>query len=656
MTDSFIQQEEEIINRKTEEIIEFFKKKGFDSGTQISENMWFFKDINQDQTHILWQVLSAPDNDLTISEFVHRLVEKAKQIHLFIVDLQINADYSKEDQMNYNKYLKIMESSNQQKFSIFLDAKEYKEENALVISYVEKNNQLSEIYKFYRLKYKVGTVLQNYQSLYPENSNRSTCVTIDSSVKFITIVIMGKRLEMKQLLGDDHKEISQVEVPLTDIYASVKPRHFALVTIPQTYLAVTYSDQTQDAPYTEDVQLSLRFDVRLGYEGRQLVVQKLQKENESQIKGIDVKLNEKIKLMNQLLSPFKEDPKLQYVPARGIGLPQDFPAQQKKIIDKDKDKDQIKPRETCSVYQIAQLVQPVRNPYWPCYGVENFVKPDHQAVISELYQKAVNVLTTDNIKLVEKEYQNDLNKNKDDLMNITFYQDIEWGLLERLISIRKQLDENNYKLIFQQQPQNYLQIGTLEIYGLKPYRHKNGYISDYEFNQENQKIYFNVKQQTNQHKNSLLDKITQPLIEKIESNQKKNDTIFSKLKSAINKINHSVAKNEQVDLKSQYDQFRNKVIKPSKDKHILVRDFELEFDKQILIQNQLGQVLQDDQWIQKENIKYQNQSIFIRTEALIESKESPVTFRAKRQVLTDINFIMRGNPWVWVKKYDIEEQ
>lgn len=47
---------------------------------------------------------------------------------------------------------------------------------------------------------------------------------------------MGKRLDKnlgdEVTIGDDYKEISQVEVPLTDIYASVKPRHFALVTIP----------------------------------------------------------------------------------------------------------------------------------------------------------------------------------------------------------------------------------------------------------------------------------------------------------------------------------------------------------------------------------------------------------------------------------------
>ena len=43
-------------------------------------------------------------------------------------------------------------------------------------------------------KYKAGTIDQNYQALFAENSNRATCLSIDETVEFITVVIRGKRL------------------------------------------------------------------------------------------------------------------------------------------------------------------------------------------------------------------------------------------------------------------------------------------------------------------------------------------------------------------------------------------------------------------------------------------------------------------------------
>ena len=42
----------------------------------------------------------------------------------------------------------------------------------------------------------------------------------------------------------------------------------------------------------------------------------------------------------------------------------------------------------------------------------------------------------------------------------------------------------------------------------------------------------------------------------------------------------------------------------------------------------------------------------IRTEAWINKKESPVSKKAKTQVVTDFNWVMRGNPWAWVRRFD----
>lgn len=47
--------------------------------------------------------------------------------------------------------------------------------------------------------------------------------------------------------------------------------------------------------------------------------------------------------------------------------------------------------------------------------------------------------------------------------------------------------------------------------------------------------------------------------------------------------------------------------------------------------------------------------LYFRTESWINSKESNLTKKNKTQVLTDFNWIMKGNPWVWVKRFDVEE-
>lgn len=55
---------------------------------------------------------------------------------------------------------------------------------------------------------------------------------------------MGKRLDKnlgdETTLGEDFRELAQIVVPLKDIYQCVKPRHFALPTIPQCYLKINY--------------------------------------------------------------------------------------------------------------------------------------------------------------------------------------------------------------------------------------------------------------------------------------------------------------------------------------------------------------------------------------------------------------------------------
>lgn len=67
-------------------------------------------------------------------------------------------------------------------------------------------------------------------------------------------------------------------------------------------------------------------------------------------------------------------------------------------------------------------------------------------------------------------------------LNIVSDNGIEWGLKEKLLMIVNEMNSNN--LVFQVSSNNnqeqILQKGYLEIYGVSPYRHLNKYIHEYD--------------------------------------------------------------------------------------------------------------------------------------------------------------------------------
>ncbi|CAD8076708.1 unnamed protein product [Paramecium sonneborni] len=327
---SFIKQSEEIIQQKKEEILQFFDQKGYKPNTVFNDQLWFFPEINKAQDHILWRIINDTigydynkdrhlETDQTIDTFVQRLLDEAKMIHLKIVDFKKNLDYLKDELVNFEKFTKIIEANKT----------EYNQENAFVISYVDEMNQISEIGKFYNLKYKIVTVNKNYQLLYPENSNRSTYISNDNSIDSITLVVMGQRFDknlgdFRKSLEEDYKELAQIKISIQDIYQLLRPRHFALPTIPQCYLIVNYKDQSLDAPFCENVTINLRFDLRLSYLNRIEIIKVQKKYKTELIERFDEKIQKELGYMQQLLLPFKSELKFHYVPAKGIGLESDF--------------------------------------------------------------------------------------------------------------------------------------------------------------------------------------------------------------------------------------------------------------------------------------------------------------------------------------------
>ncbi|CAD8054456.1 unnamed protein product [Paramecium sonneborni] len=306
-------------------------------------------------------------------------------------------------------------------------------------------------------------------------------------------------------------------------------------------------------------------------------------------------------------------------------------------------------------FSIAALLQPVYNPYWVSYGTEQIIKkPD---VLDNLLQTAISILTQDNTEII-KQYKKDLKQPKQIKHNIEFFNNIEWSLLEHLLLLRKELDDQKFKFVFNpnfKYQTQWKQIGELEIYGLSPYRHQNHFIHEYIYKTEQNKVTFEVKPQIQERSDieEKSEKLAKPILDSLEKEKQDVAGLFGRARNFINKVNKLVINENNFKQENTQFSWKKYVLEPSKSDRILVRDYEYEFEGIMTIQDQNGHYLSDTKFI--EQIQPKLNKIQIRTESWLETKESDSTIKGKRQVLSDLNCILRGNPWVWVKKFDEEE-
>ncbi|CAD8136140.1 unnamed protein product [Paramecium octaurelia] len=312
-------------------------------------------------------------------------------------------------------------------------------------------------------------------------------------------------------------------------------------------------------------------------------------------------------------------------------------------------------QKTIYKFSIAALLQPVYNPYWASYGTEQVIKK--RDVLDNLLQTAISILTQDNTEII-KQYKKDLKQPKEIKHNIEFFNNVEWGLLEHLLLLRKELDDKKFSFVFNQNQNNqtsWKQIGELEIYGLSPYRHQNHFIHEYIHKAEQNKVTFEVKPQL-EEKSDVQDKsekLAKPILDSLEKEKQDVAGLFGRARNFINKVNKLVINENNLKQENPSFNWKKYVLEPSKTDRILVRDYEFEFEGIMTIKDSNGQYLSDTKFIGQVQPKLNK--VYLRTESWMESKESESTSKSKRQVLTDLNCVLRGNPWVWVKKFDEED-
>ena len=133
-----------------------------------------------------------------------------------------------------------------------------------------------------------------------------------------------------------------------------------------------------------------------------------------------------------------------------------------------------------------------------------------------------------------------------------------------------------------------------------------------------------------------------------------------KTKNAFFKFNKLFVKKKSLEVQNSkvpnMKEFLRDAVKP-KESHILVRDYEIETDVQMFLQRKdTGQTFQAEQWVDYTNTISTTRSMntfYLRTETLIDPKESISLKLHKSIVLTDFNWVMRGNPQVWIYRFDL---
>jgi hypothetical protein len=89
-----------------------------------------------------------------------------------------------------------------------------------------------------------------------------------------------------------------------------------------------------------------------------------------------------------------------------------------------------------------------------------------------------------------------------------------------------------------------------------------------------------------------------------------------------------------------------------REEHILVRDYECEIEGRFCLMSD-GKALNaaKNEWMEVERVD-EKLMMRLRTEAWMNKKESALTKKLKKEVVSDWNWVMKGNPWAWTRRFD----
>lgn len=118
----------------------------------------------------------------------------------------------------------------------------------MMLSYMRDKRYLTEIFKYYQIKYKVEKSNNELISIYAYNE-KNCILPVNEQTNIIKFVIMGKKIPGNEDfdMSYEFKALATIELPLMEVLTAIKVKYFSSEIIPATYLVLRYIDQSNDA-------------------------------------------------------------------------------------------------------------------------------------------------------------------------------------------------------------------------------------------------------------------------------------------------------------------------------------------------------------------------------------------------------------------------
>ena len=134
--------------------------------------------------------------------------------------------------------------------------------------------------------------------------NKSCILPIGDSQTKININIYGKKTQHKE---NEFKILSEITLPLIEIYSSIENEHFLNEKIPPVYLILEFKDQSENAQFRGVNKFELRFDLKIGLQKRCDIIKILKEHYLNENTYYKESIKRRILLIETLLMPFKND-------------------------------------------------------------------------------------------------------------------------------------------------------------------------------------------------------------------------------------------------------------------------------------------------------------------------------------------------------------
>jgi hypothetical protein len=242
--------------------------------------------------------------ELTVGEFIDELVdmllEKDEQIKKIV-------DYKKKCQFNISKLQNALKLLREREIEMEISSKD---RNTLKLKYIKEQDD--QVLQKYKIKFKAGTSKSKLNPVSSENKP-NTCtipITLNTDAVWIEVIKIPRHgsLNKPQIIEDK-------QLPLNEVYTSIKEEFFVSDTIPPTYLFIPYEDYDETSGIGHQ-QVELEFNLNLDFDFREKKLIEFMEKWKTNSFNVDKKKEALLKQIHEALTPFND--KISYNPDKGF--------------------------------------------------------------------------------------------------------------------------------------------------------------------------------------------------------------------------------------------------------------------------------------------------------------------------------------------------